>query len=133
MEDGSTGNPFLLVEQDHRILVGRWEALVTALERAADRAIVRDCIEGLISCARDHFRNEEWAMREIAFPGYLKHKTDHQRLLKEADDMLVNFDTAFSEQDWTALATYFRHWISRHNADHDKDFHTFARRAGVHT
>jgi hemerythrin-like metal-binding protein len=124
-EGGS--DPILLVERDHKILMERWKALTMALENSGDRGLVRDCIRGLIACAREHFRNEEWAMREIAFPGYLKHQADHARLLKEAEDMLRNFDGAFQHEDWPALAAFFRHWISRHHDKHDKALQGFVR------
>lgn len=127
MKTAGMDNPIILVERDHKVLVSRWRALTTALERSGDRDHVRDCIRGLIACAREHFGNEEWAMRETSYPDYLKHKMDHARLLKEADDMLRNFDSAFEHNDWSALAVYFRHWISRHNDKYDKALHGFVR------
>lgn len=129
MDSADNHGPIILVERDHKILMTRWRTLTTALQRSSDRGHVRECIRGLIACAREHFRNEEWAMRQIAYPHYLKHKLDHTRLLNEADDMLRNFDTAFSRADWPALAAYFRHWISRHNDRHDKMLHSFVRRS----
>lgn len=104
-----------LVAQDHRRLAARWEALIVAVEVEDDPAIVRDCIVSLISCARDHFVNEEWAMRTVAAPEYLTHKAEHVRLLRDAADMLKNFDTAFTPTDWTAVAAFFRHWICSHH------------------
>lgn len=121
-------NPIILVERDHKVLVSRWRALARALDQSADRAHVRDSIRGLIACAREHFRNEEWAMRETSYPDYLAHKMDHTRLIKEAEDMLRNFDSAFEHEDWSALSSYYRHWISRHNDKHDKALHSFVRK-----
>ncbi len=131
MDRADNDNPIILVERDHKILMNRWRTLTTALQRSTDRGHVRECIRGLIACAREHFRNEEWAMRVTACPGYLKHKRDHARLLNEAEDMLRNFDTAFSRTDWPALAAYFRHWISRHNEKYDKMLHSFVRQSHV--
>lgn len=48
--------------------------------------------------------NEEWAMRTVGAPDYLTHKAEHVRLLRDAADMLKNFDTAFTPKDWTAVA-----------------------------
>ncbi|MBL8658253.1 MAG: hemerythrin family protein [Rhodospirillales bacterium] len=108
-----------LVAQDHRRLAVRWEALIMAIEVEDDAAIVRDCIVSLISCARDHFVNEEWAMRTLAAPEYLTHKAEHVRLLRDAGDMLKNFDAAFTPADWTAVAAFFRHWICSHHSRWD--------------
>jgi len=131
MDSADNHSPIILVERDHKVLVDRWRTLTTALRESANRDHVRECIRGLIACAREHFRNEEWAMREIGYPHYLKHKLEHTRLLNEVDDMLRNFDTAFSHEDWPALAAYFRHWISSHNDRHDKVLHSFVRRSNV--
>lgn len=105
-----------LVAQDHRRLAARWEALVFAIEAGSDAGLVRECIVGLIDCARDHFVGEEWAMRTIAAPDYLSHKAEHVRLLRDAYDMLRNFDTAFPREDWPALAAFFRHWLRAHHS-----------------
>ncbi len=118
----------ILVERDHKVMMSRWRALTKALDRSADRGHVRDSIRGLIACAREHFRNEEWAMRETSYPEYLAHKMDHTRLLKEAEDMLRNFDDAFEHADWAALSAYYRHWISRHNEVHDQALYAFVRK-----
>lgn len=104
-----------LVAQDHRRLADRWEALVVAIEAGGDATTVRECIVGLIDAARDHFVNEEWAMRTVAAPDYLTHKAEHVRLLRDAADMLKNFDTAFTPDDWMAVAAFFRHWLRAHH------------------
>lgn len=108
-----------LVAQDHRRLAESSKALVTAIGAGAGRAIIRECIESLIAAAREHFVNEEWAMRTINASDYLAHKAEHGRLLRDAADMLKNFDTAFGPDDWSAVATYFRHWIGSHNQRYD--------------
>lgn len=104
-----------LVGQDHRRLATRWVAIVIAIESGGDAASVREGIVGLIDAAREHFVGEEWAMRTIGWPDYLAHKAEHARLLRDACDMLKNFDNAFTPEDWPALATYFRHWLARHH------------------
>lgn len=128
MTEPSIQNPIILVERDHRVMVSRWRALTDALDQSADHAHVRDAIRGLIACAREHFRNEEWAMRQTSYADYLNHKMDHTRLLKEAEDMLRNFDDAFGPSDWSALSAYYRHWLSRHNERYDKALHAHVRK-----
>lgn len=108
-----------LVAQDHRRLAASCEALSYAIESGRDRAIVRECIVGLIVCARDHFANEEWAMRAVDAPDYLSHKAEHIRLLRDASDMLENFDVAFTPADWTAVAAFYRHWLRAHHRRYD--------------
>lgn len=108
-----------LVVQDHRRLALRWDALTIAIEAGSGASIVRECIVGLIDCARDHFVNEEWAMRTVGATDYLTHKAEHVRLLRDAADMLKNFDTAFTSDDWAALAVFFRHWLQAHHCRFD--------------
>src|SRR5512134_1571643 len=85
-----------LLAQDHRILATRWAAIAVAIEAGAEPGSVRECIVGLIEAAREHFVNEEWAMRTVGWPDYLAHKAEHARLLRDACDMLKNFDVAFT-------------------------------------
>lgn len=108
-----------LVAQDHRRLANRCAAIVTAMEGGGDVASVRECIVGLIEAAREHFVGEEWAMRTVGWPEYLAHKAEHARLLRDACDMLKNFDVAFTPAEWPALAAYFRHWLASHHSRYD--------------
>lgn len=119
-----------LLGQDHRRLAERAGGLAVAIEAGAGRAMTRECIEGVIAAARDHFVNEEWAMRTINAPDYQAHKAEHGRLLRDAADMLKNFDTAFGPGDWPALASYFRHWIGAHYRRYDDALLTRLRSGG---
>lgn len=108
-----------LVARDHGRLAERVKALPGAIEAGAGQAIIRERIEDLIAAAREHFVDEEWAMRTIGAPDYQAHKAEHGRLLRDAADMLKNFDTAFGPADWPAVAAYFRHWVASHDARFD--------------
>lgn len=119
VDDDRRAAALALVAQDHRSLATRWAAIVIAIEAGGDAASVREGIVGLIEAAREHFVNEEWAMRTIGWPDYLAHKAEHACLLRDAADMLKNFDSAFMPQDWPPLATYFRHWLASHHRRHD--------------
>ncbi|MDZ3837093.1 MAG: hemerythrin domain-containing protein [Rhodospirillales bacterium] len=115
-EDERRAAALALVAQDHRRLASRCAAIVSAIEGGGDALTVRECIVGLIEAAREHFVGEEWAMRTVGWPEYPAHKAEHARLLRDACDMLKNFDVAFTTADWPALATYFRHWLASHHS-----------------
>lgn len=119
-EDERRAAALALVAQDHRRLATRCAAIVSAIEGGGDVATVRECIVGLIEAAREHFAGEEWAMRTVDWPEYPGHKAEHARLLRDACDMLKNFDVAFTTGDWPALATYFRHWLASHHSRCDE-------------
>lgn len=118
-EDERPAAALALIAQDHRRLASRLAAMVVAMEAGADAATVRECIVGLIEGAREHFVGEEWGMRAIGWPNYLAHKAEHARLLRDACDMLKNFDVAFTSEDWPAVAAYFRHWLAAHHRRYD--------------
>lgn len=118
-EDERRAAALALVAQDHRRLATRCAAIASAIDGGGDAATVRECIVGLIEAAREHFVAEEWAMRTVGWPDYLAHKAEHARLLRDACDMLKNFDVAFTPAEWPALATYFRHWLASHHGRYD--------------
>lgn len=119
VDDARCAAALAVVAEDHGRLASRWVALAAAIEAGAGAAAVREAIVDLIEAARGHFVTEEWAMRTVRWPDYLAHKTEHARLLRDACDMLKNFDVAFAAEDWPALATYFRHWLATHHRRHD--------------
>lgn len=119
VDDARRAAALAVVAEDHGRLASRWVALAAAIEAGVGAAGVREAIVDLIEAARGHFVTEEWAMRTVRWPDYLTHKAEHARLLRDACDMLKNFDVAFTPAEWPALAAYFRHWLASHHVRYD--------------
>jgi len=111
-----------LMQRDHERLRNHWQTLIAAIEGTGNRQAIRECLEALIAAAHEHFRNEEWALRVTGYTSVAAHAEDHKGLIRDAGDMLANLDLALRPGDWPALATYFRHWIRRHEDRHDRAF-----------
>jgi hemerythrin len=75
---------------------------------------------------REHFLHEEQVMRETAFPGYLAHKVEHDRVLAEMDGEARAFRAT---HDGDRLARYLvdvRRWYVSHTRTMDLPAARFA-------
>ncbi|WP_234945156.1 bacteriohemerythrin [Anaeromyxobacter sp. Fw109-5] len=70
------------LDAQHQELFRRASRLLDALE-AGKRADVAELIEYLHGYATTHFGLEEAWMREIGFPGFLRHKAEHDRFVSD--------------------------------------------------
>lgn len=79
---------------------------------------------------RDHFLREEALMRETGFPGYARHKEEHDRVLSEMDAEVRRFRR---DGDAERLSRYLFQtlpaWFANHLRTHDEATARFAARA----
>ncbi len=71
-------------------------------------------LEAYIQHVKDHFANEERLMRLYAFPPYLMHKAEHDRVLQELNGVLIRWK---QHGEINAIISYLRqsvHWIINH-------------------
>ena len=78
-----------------------------------------------------HFRAEEVQMEAIAFPPYPVHKSEHDRVIAEANDIIANWKQG---GELSTLAQYLRvelpEWLDQHIATMDKITAHFFAMAG---
>src|SRR5450631_2815950 len=84
-----TGIP--LIDEQHRQLLGQFEALLVAIhERRPD-----DRVPGLLAFLSDyvetHFSTEEDHMRAACYPGYLDHKAIHDDMRAQVARLVDSF------------------------------------------
>lgn len=115
------------LDDAHREMVDLYNRIVWACENDVGVETVRERIRTFLTYARWHFGQEETFMCQLHYPGYMDHKTDHQRLLQDAVDFVASFGRALGSEDSHAVASYFKYWLTRHMADRDTDLRTFLK------
>lgn len=113
----STAITFL--DDEHRRLIQRYHTLVDDLLSKADSRRFLADIEKLAEDAQAHFLHEERVMRNIQYPAYSEHKTEHDRLVGYFSNFIQNIGMGFSDDDLPALTEYFRYWFMGHVKEHD--------------
>lgn len=80
-----TGNA--LVDEEHQQLFAKIDALMTAMSRNREEALIRETLDYLSEYAKKHFADEELLHREFEAPDYDAHVNAHRKIARELDDV----------------------------------------------
>jgi len=75
-----TGNN--TIDEEHTHFLTYINNLYSLIEQKADKDTISAKLSEMILCAREHFRHEEDIIQAIDYPDTLKHKREHERILK---------------------------------------------------
>ena len=115
----STGNSH--VDEEHRILVAKVNAVLEALAQHADNAALSTVLDDLAHFTRTHFQQEEAIMQRVAYPGATEHAAEHAALLQQMDQVLAQLRTD-TDIDSMALYTRLTRWVIDHIQSFDREF-----------
>ncbi len=118
----STGNP--LIDAQHQELFARADRLAAGV--GAKSGEVRTVVDFLHAYAVEHFGLEEAYMRDHRFPGYERHKAQHDRFI---EDLLV-FAQDLEEHRGNArlgdrVAKWLASWLEEHVKGTDVELAAF--------
>ena len=85
-----------------------------------DRALHR-LLSDLLTLTREHFASEEKKMRQIGYPNYAAHKSEHMMLQAELADYILEIKKGKSEVDIGTLSD-LKFWFIGHITTDDKAF-----------
>ena len=97
-----TGNE--MIDSQHKELIDRMNKLLESCEQSNDKAVAVKTLDYLADYTDFHFSAEEQLQREIEYPGFAKHREQHEafrQTIKELDEMLEEEEgpsDAFVEQ-----------------------------------
>ena len=116
-----------LMDNDHRESVILIEAIRQASEaRAPD---LKDRLIAFSDHCAAHFAREEEIMMQTGFPAFEIHKQEHDRVLKELDNMVRKLDTLGEEERRLALEEGLKDWLLNHLATMDTATARFVKAA----
>lgn len=84
-----TGNE--LIDSQHRELIDRINKLLDSCEDSNAKLVAVKTLDYLADYTEFHFNAEEQLQREIEYPGFAKHKAQHEdfkKTISELDEML---------------------------------------------
>jgi hemerythrin len=116
------------IDAQHQGMVDLINQLHKAMMRGSDRAALSDIIGDLIAHTRTHFRYEEQLMLQGGYPGYVKHKQQHDVLLRhitDLDERYRNGDLLLS----FAVMIDLKGWALSHIAKYDVALGAYLNRA----
>lgn len=107
------------IDTQHQKLVNMLNQLHEAMSKGQGAEVLKPILNGLIQYTASHFQTEERYMQRFNYPGYAKHKEEHDALTWKVKDLKDRFDqgkTMISVETMTFLTT----WLTTHIQGTDK-------------
>lgn len=99
-------------------------------KRSADDVKLHHLFDELISCTRQHFKDEEILMKEQSFPLYDEHVKSHHELMEKAEQYKAELDAGRINFSFE-LILFFKDWLMLHIATSDMKYKDYLAGKGV--
>ncbi len=110
------------IDADHRRLIELINQLYNELQSGQHQATVVDFLGEVYANTAKHFAHEEAVMRAHDYEGYMEHQADHQRLLDEVNEMMIDYQDGVQD-DHDVIAKRLHDWFYNHFRDLDSLLH----------
>jgi hemerythrin-like metal-binding protein len=127
----SVGHPD--IDEQHKQLFKMAEDLHMAMLEGRGKEALGGLFSRLVTYTRHHFANEERIMRENAYPGYVQHHLEHEKLTQQVLDMQKRVATGKATVTME-LMQFLSDWLRNHIQVNDQKVSAHIRkRPGVLT
>ena len=119
------------IDQQHKKLLGLINDLHSAMKQGKGKNAVNKIVHEVIVYTQIHFSHEEDLMKKLAYPDYLKHKAQHDALVKQVTDIEENLNAGkvVLSQD---VLTFLKKWLIEHILDSDKNYSAYFNSNGIY-
>lgn len=109
------------LDNQHKKLVGLINELHSAMKEGKSREVLGRIINELISYTKFHFTAEENLMLQNKYPGYAKHKEEHEAFTKK----VIEFEEKFKSGSIVLsqeVILFLKDWLINHIQRTDKNY-----------
>jgi hemerythrin len=119
------------IDAQHKTLVEKINQLHQSLLDNKGREAQQIIIEGMVDYANVHFETEEKYMRRLNYPGFQKHKIEHEKFAEKAFELHKRFNLSGFVLTLEILS-FLKNWLQEHILVIDKEYSKFFNENGVH-
>lgn len=84
-ENLATGNE--MIDSQHKELIQKINDLLDSCEKSSDKVVAIKTLDFLSDYTEYHFNAEEQLQKDIEYPGYDKHKAQHEEFKKTVEEL----------------------------------------------
>lgn len=117
---------FPQMDDDHCQLIAIINRLSTA-GALGNRQVIEFVLEDLLRYTQIHFEQEEILMQSLAYPGYIRHKTLHDKLRKTLESIRWEYFQGLRKTIQKDLLVFLSDWLSNHILKEDIPYGHWAR------
>jgi len=121
-----------LIDDQHRMMIGKMNDIHDAVEQGLGPAKVMETLEFMFEYTQFHFSTEEKHMDAQNYPGTDAHKQAHAEFIAMVKNLSNDFEDEGSTEGLAqAVDTYLKNWLIKHIQGTDVEFATFLNDKGV--
>ena len=118
------------LDAQHQKLIALINELFDAMSQGRGKEVIAGTLGGLIEYTRTHFATEERLMSSSGYPGYLKHKGEHEAFTQKVTEFQGQYlsgQVALTVQ----VMTFLKEWLTNHILGTDKKYVSFFISKGI--
>ena len=118
------------IDEQHKKLVSMLNELHDAMLNGKGRDVLSQILDGLAEYTVTHFATEENLMKKYNYPGYVNHKTEHDRFVEKVSE----FKEKLSQGQLTLtmeVLNFLKDWLTSHIMGSDKKYGPFLNERGI--
>jgi hemerythrin len=117
-------------DDQHKKLIGLVNDLYANMAQGKGKEVMQKTLSGLVDYTKTHFASEEEMMTRHKYLGYLSHKAEHDRLTKQAGDLLHKLQAGEPVMS-VHVMRFLKDWLEQHIMKIDKQYGPFMNAKGV--
>jgi len=119
-----------IIDEDHKRLMNLINGLKMAVRYHTGETFEKKAMDELSEYTRVHFAREEKLMQEHNYPGYEKHKAQHDAMMKRVAEYGRDYE-ARGHDAIEDLAPVVKDWLVNHIYKVDQEYAAFLREKGL--
>ncbi len=117
------------IDAQHRKLVDMLNELHDAMMDGKGRDVLGEILNGMAEYTVVHFSTEEELMQKYNYPGYVKHKFEHDQFVNKVSEFKEKFENG--QISAIEVMKYLSEWLKNHILGSDKRLGDFLNSKGV--
>lgn len=117
------------VDVQHKKLIAMLNELHDAMMKGKGREVLNNILNGMAEYTVTHFATEERLMREYNYPGYVKHKYEHDQFVKKVYEFKEKLGKG--QISTIEVLNYLSNWLKTHILGSDKKIGEYLTARGV--
>ena len=118
------------IDKQHKKLFSMINELYISMKEGRSDASLIETINGLIDYTHTHFRNEERYMVKFEYPGYVRHKKEHDEFVAEVKGFhkkLIKGEASLTLE----ILVFLKDWITKHINGSDQKYAPYFHEKGL--
>ena len=116
--------------EQHKKLVGFINELHDSFKSGRGNEVIGKILDGLVNYTKVHFSTEEKLMEKYLYPGYVRHKNEHDDLVKQVNDLQGKIKSGGMVVSLEVMQ-FLKNWLNNHILKSDKLYGPFLNKKGI--